>query len=483
MRRAIALLFVSVSLAVPLAAQQQNTVAATSTWGGINGPPWPIIVNWSSPAPITFQVAGMPNQGYMLVNAPAGISVGSVPTSVGSVDLDLGLGYQVIMDGINFSTGTFLDALATTGAGGLSSWPVPISQNIYLGGMQVLVCNPTAPSLFSLTAASDVNRVIAPVTSGTTFVAVGHDAGPFNGLASFSTDGGVTWNAATTQPLGAVLLNGVAASGGNFVAVGSDYWGTAGEVYISMDAGVTWNAATTHPPGSSDLSSVATDGTTFVAVGYGNNAGQAFFSTNNGDIWAAGTTLPQQLNELRGVASDGTNFVAVGGNLSTNVGHAAFSTDGGDSWIVPTIPPQSGTVLRGVTTDGTNFIAVSSPGVFISTDGGDTWAPAMNLPQQLNQLRGVATDGTNFVAVGGNLSTNVGHAFLSTDGGNTWTGAMTQPYVVGATFLHSVTASGTNFVAVDQAGQAFVSTDAGANWSAATTQPPGVSALYGVVAN
>ena len=58
-----------------------------------------------------------------------------------------------------------------------------------------------------------------------------------------STDGGVTWTAATTQPTNTGILS-LAASGSTFLA------GTRGAgVFRSTDGGVTWVAATTQPAG------------------------------------------------------------------------------------------------------------------------------------------------------------------------------------------------------------------------------------------
>jgi hypothetical protein len=154
------------------AAQQPNTPTASAVWAGVNGPPWPVSVTASPLAPLTFVVSGIPYQPYLVARAPAGLAAGAVATPFGTVDLNLALGFEIVIDG--FAGTAPWDVFANTGPSGTSSWTVnlPPSALGSLGGFQTLVADPTSPTGMRLSAATSIDVVLSPTqvfyVSGTT---------------------------------------------------------------------------------------------------------------------------------------------------------------------------------------------------------------------------------------------------------------------------------------------------------------------------
>ena len=97
------------------------------------------------------------------------------------------------------------------------------------------------------------SSIDALTASGTTLLAGTEVDGVFR-----STDGGLTWTAATTQPTNATIT-ALTASGTTFLA-GTD----GGGVFRSTDGGLTWTVDTTQP---ADLyiHSLTASGTTLLA--------------------------------------------------------------------------------------------------------------------------------------------------------------------------------------------------------------------------
>ena len=149
-----------VSLALfllPLAAQQPNSATASARWAGIDGPAWPILASTLPLGSLTLDVAGLPDQGYMIVHAPTGVSPGFLTSPFGVVDLDL-LQASILVDGLAFSVPSWMNIFANTGATGMSTWAFPMSSASagHLGGFQIVVADPSHPTGLRLTAASDV---------------------------------------------------------------------------------------------------------------------------------------------------------------------------------------------------------------------------------------------------------------------------------------------------------------------------------------
>ena len=140
---------------LPLFSQQANSSNASATWGGVTSAiPGPISVAHTG-STITYQVDGGANLPYMLVNAPAGTTTPGIPLGANTVDLSLNAGYSFLLDGC-FGTSWF-DSQSHTNSLGSSSWSIPISANGNWGGMATILCDPSSPSGFYASAASNVN--------------------------------------------------------------------------------------------------------------------------------------------------------------------------------------------------------------------------------------------------------------------------------------------------------------------------------------
>ena len=139
----------------PALAQQPNSPEATAIWAGGATAPWPRQVSVFGQSWLTYQVTGAPNQGFALVQAPAGVMQGAVPTNFGIVDLDLSGGVVFVMDGL-FGGTSWLDLFAHTNAGGTFAWTIgiPPMATGSLGGLQTVVGDPTSPTGFRLSGAT-----------------------------------------------------------------------------------------------------------------------------------------------------------------------------------------------------------------------------------------------------------------------------------------------------------------------------------------
>jgi hypothetical protein len=142
-----------------ISAQQPNTPGVASmTFAGLDGPPWPINVQFGSTV-IGLEFQGTPGSPYALVSAdnaqmfPAGI-----PTNYGLVDIDITGGLTFVLNGI--APVGFFDFLSVIGPTGLSNWTLPIAANGNWA-MQSLMADPTSAFGFTLTAASAVNVQVA----------------------------------------------------------------------------------------------------------------------------------------------------------------------------------------------------------------------------------------------------------------------------------------------------------------------------------
>jgi hypothetical protein len=72
---------VGVSLSGSAFGQQPNTTQATAIWAGWNTAPWPRQVSLWGQTSLTYSVTGAPNQGFALVQAPAGVMQGALVTA------------------------------------------------------------------------------------------------------------------------------------------------------------------------------------------------------------------------------------------------------------------------------------------------------------------------------------------------------------------------------------------------------------------
>lgn len=153
----------------------------------------------------------------------------------------------------------------------------------------------------------------------------------------------------------------LAVSGTNMFA------GTLGDgIYRSTDGGITWNAASTGLTNYYVEEILVSDSNIFV----GTWGGGVFLSTNNGFSW---TSTSQKGTHV-------SSFAKMGNNLFTGTGLSGIyiSNDNGASWnnVI-----GNGIIASGITAlavSGTDIFAGTSNGVFVSSDSGANWTQVNN---------------------------------------------------------------------------------------------------------
>lgn len=191
------------------------------------------------------------------------------------------------------------------------------------------------------------------------------------GLARKSSDGGVTWSAATNAPSAndpnsAFRVN---ASDGNRI-IGTSSINSSG-ISVSTDSGQTWTLRTL--PGSLNAQSgvIHGRGSSWVFT----KGGTVYVSTNDATSWSLLTTLPAELGQVTGVYADANRWYA----LSMVGNQVAVSTDL-INWTLRNISnPQPANISSLIphnfaATDTNNIMAVVNGNALYSTNGGVTWS-------------------------------------------------------------------------------------------------------------
>ena len=242
-----------------------------------------------------------------------------------------------------------------------------------------------------------------------TWAAVAYGGGSFVAVsyggtsAAYSTNGGVTWTAATVPNASGYAA--IAFGNGTFVAVSN----SSNAVAYSTNGGATWTASTA--PATGGYTAIAYGGGTFVATAFGVNA--VAHSTNGGVTWTA-ATVPNA-SGYAAIAFGGTTFVAVSNNSTA----AAYSTNGGVTWTATTMPNASG--YNAIAFGNGTFVAMTvgaanHPAASYSTNGGVTWTESPSILPYHSYVSVAYGNGT-FVAT----AQGTGSVISSTDGGVTWT--------------------------------------------------------------
>lgn len=194
------------------------------------------------------------------------------------------------------------------------------------------------------------------------------------------------------------------------------------------------------------------------------STGNIFYSTNLSD-WTATTAHPVSINAM---ASNGTAAVAVG-----NGGVVWYAADG-ITWVAATAVPAGTPNLRGVAyLASAVWMAVGENGtVWVSTDGVN-WSVPNGYTAVAETLSGVAyrpaltvdpVTGTAVTYAAQYILVGASGRYISSFDLLNWT----YGTVSGAANLTSVTATASQFLAVDSAGKAFKLVD-GATWGSAIT--------------
>ncbi len=166
-----------------------------------------------------------------------------------------------------------------------------------------------------------------------------------------SSDGGVTWAAPTTAPIGTQTLNSVAYGAGRFVAVGN-----GGTIFTSADDGATWTAATTSPVAFSNFNRVVFANGRFIVVGNAaNSTSSALLFTSDDGVTFTGRTSNSTGRNLLSVAHvSGTGGTAkwVAGSAAVSISSSPalanllVSTDNGTTWTRSDAPTPVGVSLN-----------------------------------------------------------------------------------------------------------------------------------------
>lgn len=264
--------------------------------------------------------------------------------------------------------------------------------------------------------------------------------------------GEIAWGAAYTSPDGKVwtsrsipnrdALLGIARAPGMLVTVGE-----FGNILNSTDGGNTWNSATS---GVTDhLYDVTWTGSQYVAVGGGTGAGPSLVVTSPDGINWTPRTLPVEVNfPLQSVAWSGSRLVVGGWN-----GKMLTSPDG-ISWTLhsTTLPYE---IFTHIVWTGSQFVAVGKAGSIQTSADGITWTVRVSPDAKSDAYYGLTWTGSQLVAVGmsGSGQLNSGLARTSSDG-ITWTdqirGSTNHIYAV-------VTGPGNQVVATGAYGLVLVS--------------------------
>ncbi|MGV3636661.1 MAG: hypothetical protein ACO1NQ_03340 [Flavobacteriales bacterium] len=280
----------------------------------------------------------------------------------------------------------------------------------------------------------------------------------FPGIVFRSTDGGLTWQTATTgmeapPGIGALYVNG------------TDVYAIGRHVYRSSDQGVTWTQVTATPQTYSP--------------NYSCRIGNSFYFSSDGNVnvmvsrWDLGST--SFVDIAAGLTDTWTTvlFGNAAGDVFINKNRVLYrSIDQGSTWVEQGSTGMIGAEAFSLLVDGDLVLCGSHEGIHRSTDAGATWqrvaAPAF-------------ADVTGFHKNGNTVLAAIGDGILrSTDGGLTWPGTALPNLAIGVFAANSgvLFAGGNNF------GNAIVrrSTDGGATWSDFSSGLPGDAGILDLLA-
>ena len=236
-----------------------------------------------------------------------------------------------------------------------------------------------------------------------------------------------------TTPIPGISLNGVAfLSSTVVVAVGDVDGGSNYTILLSTNGGVTWNPATTPNPGAGEnLNDVAFNGANGVAVG---DAGKILYSSDSGATWSD-VSDPSRTLPLNAVAMSGVIAVAVGNAKTTMAPPTRFfsvlqSGDSGANWAAVPMANFPGALseehlLDVIFVNATTLVAVGerqgpNPTLIRSSNSGLSWTDAITLNNAPNRdLNSLAVNGSTVMAVGDKSGNSV-TMYRSTDSGSTW---------------------------------------------------------------
>lgn len=288
--------------------------------------------------------------------------------------------------------------------------------------------------------------------TGSSYIAYGYYSSLLNqNVTQVATSpDAVNW---TLRPIG---TSGVIAAGAqsNGIAV----LVISGKVIVSTDGGITWSAPITTPVGFDGLTGYAGG---FIATGRTSNYKTSLYSSADGVTWTAVANSIGAMvfgtgnSTAQVIATNGSNWV-----FSLNQSNVALVTTDFDTWTVANLPMYSDWSL--VMWTGTQYVMLSETGTAsLTSPDGINWSVGSNTVPVMPKGRWSVNSAGVIVVLNGSNST-VTACLSSNDNGVTWV-SRTVP---SGTWT-SMASKGTTFVIVNSSGSAASSTD-GITWTART---------------
>jgi photosystem II stability/assembly factor-like uncharacterized protein len=233
-----------------------------------------------------------------------------------------------------------------------------------------------APAVsFAYPRGSNTSIDYAELSPSTMFKVGNGDNANCEKSASYSTNGGTSWTAVTSQPAG--LTGGgtvaVSAAGGGKVV-----WSPAGVgVYYTAANGKTWSASTGIPAGAV-VESDRVNGAKF----YGFSNGTFYVSTNSGASFTAtaATGLPTSPVRFKAVPGREGDIWLAGGSTTSGVYGLWHSTNSGASFTKLANVEEADVIGFGKAAPGQSYMALYTSakiggvrGIYRSDDAGATW--------------------------------------------------------------------------------------------------------------
>lgn len=258
-----------------------------------------------------------------------------------------------------------------------------------------------------------------------------------------STDGGASWNGATTGAQNASIVSLAVVDTDIFAA-------TTTEILRSTNKGVTWAEADLGFAGYfSSLSALGSE--LFLVSDYDT----VYRSSDLGATWNSIPTLTD---------SGVTSFVAMDAMFfaGTGVNGVLFSTDNGLTWSEAAgagLPELYYSDIISLAAIGTNLFAATDTAIFLSADSGATWNALNTSFQGFEEGANLLTTIDSELFAG----TEFGGLYFSTNAGKSWGQASS---VISNLSVLAIAAFGTAIFAGTQSTGMFISSDGGSNWSA-----------------
>ena len=224
---------------------------------------------------------------------------------------------------------------------------------------------------FTEVRAADTPRALLTLAVSNSVIIAAGDAGNF----VRSADGGLTWStmAAATSPSFVGKIQGLAGNGtGTWVAVGTGTTNNTITPIYSTDNGLSWQAAPSINSPVGELRGVVWSGQHWVAVGGNSGGGFVLRTTNPASTWSL-ATVPSldplfypatAIAPLNAVVSNGAGLILAVGDAGTvlySANHGASFTDAGTGLVLDNL-------LSALYVTGTRWAVAGAQAVVLEFD-------------------------------------------------------------------------------------------------------------------